>query len=79
MPNSAFFNLFHKQKKFSETGFTKLLANPYPLRISKDFTNHFSVICQQRVKWHLEHQKYCACRPVPEKLATEMKKREIKF
>jgi hypothetical protein len=45
MPNSAFFNLFHKQKKFSETGFTKLLANPFPLRVSKDFTNHFSVIC----------------------------------
>jgi len=32
----------------------------------------------QRIKWHLEHQKNCSCRPIPEKLAEEMKKRGIK-
>jgi len=34
---------------------------------------------EQRVKWHLEHQKNCSCRPVPEKLVAEMKKKGIKF
>jgi len=33
----------------------------------------------QRIKWHLEHQKNCSCRPIPEKLAEEMKKRGIKY
>lgn len=23
---------------------------------------------QQRIDWHLLHQKYCNCRPIPEKL-----------
>ncbi|MFT3704424.1 MAG: hypothetical protein QM802_18795 [Agriterribacter sp.] len=34
---------------------------------------------EQRVKWHLEHQKNCSCRPIPAKLAEEMKKKGIKF
>lgn len=34
---------------------------------------------EQRVKWYLAHQKNCACRPIPEKLAEEMTKRGIKF
>lgn len=34
---------------------------------------------EQRVKWHLEHQKHCACRPIEGKLAEEMIKRGIKF
>lgn len=34
---------------------------------------------EQRVAWHLEHKKNCACRPIPEKLAQEMKKSGIKF
>ncbi len=45
MPSSAFFRLFHLQKKFSETSFTKLLSNSYPAKATEDFTNHFSVIC----------------------------------
>ena len=32
---------------------------------------------EQRVVWHLAHQKNCTCRPIPEKLAEEMKKRGI--
>jgi hypothetical protein len=32
----------------------------------------------QRIEWHLAHQKACACRKIPEKLAEEMKKRGIK-
>lgn len=27
---------------------------------------------EQRVKWHLEHQKNCNCRPIPQKLLIEM-------
>src|SRR5882672_1661035 len=27
---------------------------------------------EQRIAWHLEHQKRCACRPVPPKLKKEM-------
>jgi hypothetical protein len=23
---------------------------------------------QQRLKWHIEHQKHCSCRPMPERL-----------
>jgi hypothetical protein len=33
----------------------------------------------QRIKWHFQHQKNCSCRPSPEKLAQEMKKRGIKL
>jgi len=32
---------------------------------------------EQRVKWHLDHQKNCSCRPIPEKLVDEMKKKWI--
>lgn len=32
---------------------------------------------EQRVKWHLEHQKNCPCRPIPEKLLKKMKERKI--
>jgi hypothetical protein len=34
---------------------------------------------EERVKWHLAHQKNCECRPIAGKLAEEMKKRGIKF
>jgi len=34
---------------------------------------------EQRIKWHIAHQKNCGCRPVPEKLMEEMKKRGIKL
>ena len=26
----------------------------------------------QRIEWHLEHLKNCNCRPMPEKLKTQM-------
>ncbi|MGC4039502.1 MAG: hypothetical protein QM710_01540 [Flavobacterium sp.] len=31
----------------------------------------------ERVKWHMEHQQHCQCRPIPKKLAEEMVKRKI--
>lgn len=34
---------------------------------------------EQRVKWHIAHSRYCACRPMPAKLAEEMKKKGVKF
>lgn len=33
---------------------------------------------EQRIKWHLEHQKHCECRPIPGKLFKEMKKRKLR-
>lgn len=32
---------------------------------------------EERVHWHLEHQKQCSCRPIPEKLRSEMEKRGL--
>jgi hypothetical protein len=35
---------------------------------------------EERVKWHLAHNKNCSCRPgFPKKLAEEMKRKGIKF
>jgi hypothetical protein len=28
---------------------------------------------EQRIKWHIAHAKNCSCRPIPEKLAQEIK------
>lgn len=33
---------------------------------------------EERVKWHLEHQKHCKCRPIPDKLLSQMKDKHIK-
>lgn len=30
---------------------------------------------EERVAWHTEHQKQCACRPIPQKLAREIKEK----
>jgi hypothetical protein len=30
----------------------------------------------QRVEWHLEHQKQCACRDMPASVKTELARRE---
>ncbi len=30
---------------------------------------------EERLTWHKEHQKYCQCRPIPEKLLKKMKER----
>lgn len=30
---------------------------------------------EDRIAWHLEHQKECACRPIPPKLQEQMKAR----
>jgi len=29
----------------------------------------------QRLDWHIAHAKHCSCRPIPPKLAAEIKKR----
>ena len=34
---------------------------------------------EQRVEWHLEHQKNCKCRPIPEKLLEAMKEKNLKY
>jgi hypothetical protein len=33
---------------------------------------------EQKLKWHLEHSKNCACRPITKELLKEIKKRGIK-
>lgn len=30
---------------------------------------------EERIRWHLAHQKHCACRPIPARLMTEIRKR----
>jgi len=30
---------------------------------------------EQRIKWDLSHQKQCSCRPIPQKLADEIRRR----
>ncbi|MFA4996158.1 MAG: hypothetical protein WC536_03405 [Patescibacteria group bacterium] len=30
---------------------------------------------EHRMEWHIEHAKNCFCRPMPEKIAEEIKKR----
>lgn len=32
---------------------------------------------EQRMAWHIDHAKKCACREIPPKLAVEMKKRGL--
>ena len=32
---------------------------------------------QQRAAWHLEHREACGCRPIPEKLAAQMRERGL--
>ena len=31
----------------------------------------------QRMAWHIEHAKHCPCRPLPEKLAAEIKRWKV--
>ncbi len=31
-----------------------------------------------RIEWHRDHAKRCGCRPVPEKLQAEMRRRKVK-
>lgn len=33
---------------------------------------------EQRIKWHIEHEKHCTCRPIPDKLKAEMENLKIK-
>jgi hypothetical protein len=32
---------------------------------------------EQRIAWHVEHARHCACRPMPPKLAAAMKARGL--
>lgn len=34
---------------------------------------------EERIKWHLEHFRNCSCRPIPNKLKQEIKKRKIEL
>ena len=31
---------------------------------------------EERIAWHLEHSKHCACRTIPEKIKAEIQKRK---
>ncbi len=31
---------------------------------------------KQRIQWHIAHEKNCNCRPIPKKLADDIKKTE---
>jgi len=43
------------------------LAHPMPPRPTDD----------QRIAWHREHARQCACRPIPEKLLGVMRSRGL--
>jgi hypothetical protein len=45
------------------------LANPMPQHPTID----------QRIAWHWEHKKHCACRDIPIKIKEEMKRRKMLF
>ena len=30
---------------------------------------------EQRIQWHVEHAKHCACRPIPDTVKAEIEKR----
>jgi hypothetical protein len=30
---------------------------------------------EQRIRWHVQHARHCACRPIPEKLKVEIRRR----
>ena len=32
---------------------------------------------EQRIKWHIDHQKHCGCRKPPQKLAEEIRIRQL--
>ena len=32
---------------------------------------------ETRIKWHIKHSENCSCRPIPEKLLKEIKKRKL--
>jgi len=34
---------------------------------------------EQRVAWHVEHYRHCACREIPPKLAEQMKQLGVKL
>ena len=38
--------------------------------------NNLTIV--QRIVWHLEHQKICSYRPIPDKLIEEIKKRQFR-
>jgi hemerythrin-like domain-containing protein len=44
-------------------------ANPMPKNPTQE----------QRIEWHLEHQKHCSCRPAPQRLQAEIERRRIEY
>jgi len=42
-----------------------------------DLTNKMpkKATLDQRIKWHVGHSKNCSCRPMPEKIQEEIKKK----
>ena len=32
---------------------------------------------QQRINWHIEHQKNCSCRPIPQKILDEINAKKM--
>jgi hypothetical protein len=66
-----------------ENPLSKGFFNTFKMKLNKEWHLHHIMpknpTFEQRLEWHREHKKNCACRPVPEKLMSEMKRRGIKF
>jgi hypothetical protein len=54
-----------------------------PSKLNRDWhaTNRMptKATLDQRIAWHLEHSRHCACRPIPDKLLEQIKQRGIKI
>ena len=38
---------------------------------------HPGATLAQRIRWHTRHVKHCGCRPIPDKLLAELKRRRL--
>jgi hypothetical protein len=67
IPRLLFLYLIAREKSIMKFNKEWHLSHPMPRNAT----------FEQRAAWHLEHRKNCSCRPIPAKLAKEMKKSGI--
>jgi hypothetical protein len=67
--------------KFVQIGFIFVLKIISGMKINKEWHLKNKMpknpTLDERIKWHLEHQKNCTCRPIPEKLLKMMAEKKI--
>jgi hypothetical protein len=57
------------------------MATPTTPRLNADWHRQNrmpkNATTEQHIAWHLQHQRNCACRPIPPKLLAVMKARKL--